>query len=1491
MGLLVMFRSTGRWLLRGVAVVVPLALAFSMLLMHREVQDGLGRMMARYLSSRWETRVEIDGFFLGPTGRMRVERLCIFDQSKRVLLEVNGFYAYIDPVKTGLNRVTIPEVVVDRITLNALHDSTARNFNYQFLLKHLQSDSGSSGGAIPRIRVRSFRFNEARLCYHDFRQPMADTTRFDPHHLELSKCQLYLTETSYINKIFLSNLRQLRFEGRGGLKIDSLQASLRLDSAGLTVDSWKLKAGATRLSAQLSTYRDSVDVYAGQASTGYRLLVHESQIAPEFMAYFLGSGAPSQALDLMGRYEYAGGRLKGDSVRLAMGPSLFVEGQFQLTDLEHNREPQFALRVDNGQWERRAWNLAFPAIALPPVLDSLQFIGFRAEIEGQSEQFQLRGDFTDGKGKADVDLAVHLAGPHSTYEGQLGMRGFELGRWLGDRQTGQLDMDVNLQASGDRPDNLKARIKGELHRLDYNGYAYGPMELHGDYARRIFEGRLDSDDPNACFNFSGLVNARDAVPRYDFEANIDQLNFKAIGMSQEEWACSGQVKLLGSGQKPDDLQGQFTGTEIGLYRSGKRLELDFVSLDMKQEQSAAGTQLLINCSTPFGTAMVRGEGNISLLNSAIRSAIGMELSDYEKRKLEQADSTDRFTLDADLDRAQKLTDYLIPGQLILDRLLFFARLNPRDGSFDFSADANDVRSGDFHSDRISLLGKRQGSHLEADLFSGAVEMGRQPLLQNLRWFNTLDGDTLRYSLEGLGAAERQKASVNGWTVLDSAGLRMYIDSSQLAVFDQNWSLVQREPFAYSKGRVSLGDFTLNSDSMVVECRGILGPGQQDEAELSVEGLPLAPLAPFLLPSEYRLDGKMKLNLKAHSVMQRPEMTGSLSIPSLRYNGLLLGDVLAQSALDPDSRAMQLSAVVHRPQGVDSSKVIGHQEPQALLKVEGSFSRREGKDSLDLGMTLSELPAWVLNPLLQPVFDSLDGGLSGKLQLLVNGSKAELTGWADLSRNRIHVDFLDQSFLLGRRITLLPDRIRFDSVSVSDGLNGTGWVTGSLMHKNLDRFAIDMKVDARNMQILNTPPSYSDAFFGVGRATGSARITGDFNLVDIDVVASTERGTRIELPLDGEGTRSANEFISFVSYEGDTTQETGEMEFHPEGVSFRMNLKMNRDADFSVLFDRAAGDILKGKGEGQMVISYRPDGELLMDGSYTVSSGDYMFTLANLPGKKFTLEKGGTITWSGDPYDAQLDLSAVYKLSCDVDRLLDPSQLQNEARKQVPIDTYLKLKGSLLKPDVSFQLKLRGNNEDNATDPVVARIRSINQNEQELNNQVLALLIAGQFFPADNAALTGLLGSTGANSLTEVLSNQLNNILSQLIDNVNLGISYRNRSNLINTGTPGRQGDLAVAGNVSLFNNRLLIDGKLGNNTIQTSNSAALAGEIMLEYLLTSDGAVRMKAFNRLDDRILNNADSNYRYGVGMSITENYDTVPDLWMKIKNRFSKQQKDRE
>jgi hypothetical protein len=284
----------------------------------------------------------------------------------------------------------------------------------------------------------------------------------------------------------------------------------------------------------------------------------------------------------------------------------------------------------------------------------------------------------------------------------------------------------------------------------------------------------------------------------------------------------------------------------------------------------------------------------------------------------------------------------------------------------------------------------------------------------------------------------------------------------------------------------------------------------------------------------------------------------------------------------------------------------------------------------------------------------------------------------------------------------------------------------------------------------------------------------------------------------------------------------------------------------------------------------------MVGDYRFSSGDYTFTLANIPSKRFRINEGSTIQWTGDPYDATINLVAVYRQRASVAALLTEGQLSGRTRTQLTVDTYLKLTGSLLKPTVNFEIKLPSINENEASDPLVARIQNINNNEQELNNQVLALLVAGQFFPSDQVAAASLLGSTGANSLTEVLSNQLNSLLSQMFDNVNIGINYR-------SSTLGNVAD-ASRSDISVALNRVVIDGNVGNNVnnlaTATPGAQTIAGEVVVEYLMTPDGSIRLKAFNKLDDRVLVNRESSYRQGVGISYTENYDTFGELLEKPK-----------
>ena len=72
-------------------------------------------------------------------------------------------------------------------------------------------------------------------------------------------------------------------------------------------------------------------------------------------------------------------------------------------------------------------------------------------------------------------------------------------------------------------------------------------------------------------------------------------------------------------------------------------------------------------------------------------------------------------------------------------------------------------------------------------------------------------------------------------------------------------------------------------------------------------------------------------------------------------------------------------------------------------------------------------------------------------------------------------------------------------------------------------------------------------------------------------------------------------------------------------------------------------------------------------------------------KDFILKSGGTVTFSGDPYQANLDLQAVYTVNSASlsDLVVDPSRNQGT----VKVNCLMNLTGNLSNPDIKFDLEL------------------------------------------------------------------------------------------------------------------------------------------------------------------------------------------------------------
>src|SRR6185295_19774444 len=167
----------------------------------------------------------------------------------------------------------------------------------------------------------------------------------------------------------------------------------------------------------------------------------------------------------------------------------------------------------------------------------------------------------------------------------------------------------------------------------------------------------------------------------------------------------------------------------------------------------------------------------------------------------------------------------------------------------------------------------------------------------------------------------------------------------------------------------------------------------------------------------------------------------------------------------------------------------------------------------------------------------------------------------------------------------------------------------------------------------------------------------------------------------------------------------------------------------------------------------------------IEKGNYLFTQFNFFNKYFTIEEGGTISWNGDPFGAQIELSAIYSTRTSLIELVPPTagitdEDRRELQQRYKVDLYLKLSGSLFSPDISFDIKL----------PEVTSVSSyaniellrLKQDENEMNKQAFAILVFGHFIPTDNSGLGGQsIGTEGINSLSDFISGQINSLASSL----------------------------------------------------------------------------------------------------------------------------------
>ena len=598
---------------------------------------------------------------------------------------------------------------------------------------------------------------------------------------------------------------------------------------------------------------------------------------------------------------------------------------------------------------------------------------------------------------------------------------------------------------------------------------------------------------------------------------------------------------------------------------------------------------------------------------------------------------------------------------------------------------------------------------------------------------------------------------------------------------------------------------------------------------------------------------------------------------------------------------------------DTTQLIaeGYFNPTDIVEDKKTPVREDKKANFfAFDVDVAAFPLSMLEYFLGATIENTVGTINADLSFSGPPKTPKISGDLHIADGATTVSFLKTRYYFpSADITADSNYFNAAGNTIYDKYNHPAYLFGGIRHNYLKDFRFDARLNTPRFLGVDTQKGDNKMFYGHALGKGDVRFTGTFQQPNVYVNAVVGDSTRIVIPISYEREASELKFIKFVDKSAlDPGGEGPVSEADLKGVSLEMDLTITEEADAEIVFDEQAGDVIKGNGNGNIrILMPRGGGDFRMFGDYVIEQGDYLFTLYGVFSKDFRIKRGGRIEWTGDPFQAEIDIEAEYKdLNAAVANFIQeylvnlPSEggsnydnIKNEASQGTKVDLTMQLSGPLLKPIINFDIRF-----PNLTGPLKnytdSKLRLLKQDPNELNRQVFGLLVVGQFINTD-------IASQGSeilyNTVSEFVSNQLSLLLTELfsefiadgrvLSGIDFDIAYNQYQAVdLGEGQDFNRGDeFEVRLKQNFFNDRLtiLVGGNVDfGGSVQAAPEASgafVGNDLVFEYVLSQrDRSLKLRVYQRLQPDI--GGGRRLQVGTGLSFRKEFDSFSEFVRSLK-----------
>lgn len=1350
--------------------------------------------------------------------------------------------------------------------------------SYQQMKTSVRSSSPGKGDSLVvpwplmswHVSVDKVSFSNNSLRFDDFNKPIVENN-FDPNHLWISNFTTTIDHVALTEEEVGADIRQFVILERNGFPVRRLQGKVKLTNTNLDLGNFLAETETSRVEITGEARYDSlaglfahpedmvVNVPHMRLAIGiHDILYFKPHLFDSIPVHIPTDGKITVTSSLKGTLGEL--TIKTFEARALAQTSLAATGivrnlpDFKNAVIKIDLQKFYTVRDDV---QSVIDSSKINSIELPA------WLRVQGKFEGNLLRPSVRSSLKSDIGSIDINTTLwrDTITHHDAYTGDVVFSNVNLGKLLKQQDVmGALSMKASVSGTGVTMEDLQAKVNLAVDSFRFHNYTYQNFMVQGKVTKFFFDGKAALTDKNLDIAVNGDVDYRGDSPRYKLTLDLKNADFKALHLSDRPLRARGTLDVDLATRDMKVLNGNIAIRKVAIFNGQALYKVDsmlFASIDHDG-------QTTIRLSSDVVSGNFSGTMNLFGMSDALKRYIDHYFSLQGSAEPVKAEN---FKFDLVLKKTELLTDILLPSLKSFEPGPIKGEFNNLENKLNIHVALGKIHFSDYTLDSVQFNINSTKQAITCALMADNFRYDSIHLYA-MRVDGRIAHDSIRAKVVVLDSLSGEKYKIGGVFRSLEHMFQFHFMKDDVVLNYTLWDTPDDNYIRFGRNSITTHNVSLasNNEKIVVE----RATDSTAMLHIGFQTVELATLSAMVSGKKPIIDGRLNGDLNV------PMLPHKLFHASIQIKDLV---ILKQSWGDVDLSAHDRSAgTVNMGLSVQGENIA--------VRASGTYTT----NSSDITGTITKVDLKIVEPLFAKNVRDLRGSLSGNFSIRGDLKSPAIQGALTFTDTHFVPTYVNSGFRLkNETITFNEGAILFSNFQVLDDGNNVATVRGAIRTKGYTDFELDLKLVTTNFQVLNTGPKDNTLYYGKVKVNSKATISGNLNqpVIDMSLAFSDDTQFTYVVPQSEKGVLDQKGIVVFVDKDekhdpflssihlADTVRSA------MKGFYLTANIELSNKEIFNVVIDPITGDKLSVQGSSTLTFEMNPSGNMNLSGRYEISKGSYSLSFYKLVKRNFTIDKGSSITWYGDPLNAMLDIKAIYTVETSPLELMAaqiPGTPSEQYKQRVPFYVYLIIKGELLTPNISFQLDMPQDKRNIFSGSVYAKLQDVNTRDADVNKQVFALLVLQRFMadnPFENQA-AGDLATSARTSVSRILSDQLNR-LSQNVKGVQLSFDVKSYEDYT-SGQAAGQTQLQLGVSKNLLNDRLVV--KLsGNVDVEGENNAQNSltdyiGDLALEYKITSDGRLRVTGFRNSDYDMIDGELT--KTGAGLIYIKDYNAFKELF---------------